>query len=296
MSQKVLIADCYRTVVGWMVVLTGIVSAAALSVASIGFLKVFVEVPMTLGIAGLILGMAVVSVSGIGQSVGVVALITVIELGALIYAMFVADADLKGVVENWRTFVPPMDLNVWGGIFSAAFLALYAFIGFEDMVNIAEEVQDVRRTLPVAIGVSVSLTILLYVSVSTIAVSSIPPAQLAQSPTPIAALASGGGQFAIVGLGIVSILTGLNGALVQIIMASRVAYGLAREGQAPAWFHHLHPTRQTPVRATILITVIILLLALFFPLITLGSGCQHDHFADLHDRESFALARHSPRS
>ena len=76
--------------------------------------------------------------------------------------------------------------------------------------------------------------------------------------------------FATTAVGVVSLLTGINGALVQIVMASRVAYGMARRKQAPRWLGRVDARTQTPVAATILMTVIIGLLAVLFPLTTLA--------------------------
>lgn len=256
-------------VTGGMVIVTGIVSAAALVVATIGFLQEIVTVPGPLGIIILVIMLAGVAAWGIGQSVLVVAIITLIEVGALVYATSIADSSLAEVVDNWRVFVPPLDAGVWAGMFSGAFLAFYAFIGFEDMVNIAEEVKDVRRVLPMAIVVSVLITVILYMTVAAVAVMSIPPAELATAGTPVAAMVGKQGWYSTTGLVIVSMLTGLNGALVQVIMASRVAYGLAVRGDAPIWLGAVHNHTQTPVRATALVASLVLALALFFPLKTL---------------------------
>jgi amino acid transporter len=231
-----------------------------------------VAVPEKPAIAMLVLGMGAVAAWGIGKSVAVVTVITLIEVCALLYAGAVAEADLVDVAREWRQFVPPLEATAWVGIFSGAFLAFYAFIGFEDMATMAEEVKDARRTLPRAIVISLLLTIMLYVAVALIAVASIAPAALAASNTPVAAMVEGHGWYSTTGLGIVSLLTGLNGALVQIIMASRVVYGMARQAgtPAPAWLASVSPRTRTPLRATALITAVIMVLALLFPLTTLA--------------------------
>ena len=256
--------------VGILMMLTGIVSAAALAVATIGFLQDFVAVPQEMAIVVLVLAMGSVAAWGIGKSVAVVTVITVIEVAALIYAILVADASLIDITHRWREFVPTMQGEIWVGIFAAAFLAFYSFIGFEDMATMAEEVKNVRTVLPLAIIISVVLTILLYMVVSSVAVMSVSPATLAETNTPIAAMVGGHSWYSSTGLGIVSLLTGLNGALVQIVMASRVAYGMARNENAPSWLAKVNPHTRTPLRATAAITVVIMLLAILFPLTTLA--------------------------
>jgi len=144
---------------GGLVILTGIVSTATLAVATIGFLQDLYKVPEGAGVTILVVGMGAIACWGIGQSVMLVTTITIIEVGALVYAAFVADADFSQLAQNWQQFMPSFEGEIWIGIFAGAFLAFYAFIGFEDMVNVAEEVKDPQRALPIAIVTSVILTV-----------------------------------------------------------------------------------------------------------------------------------------
>lgn len=259
-------------VAGILVILTGIVSAATLAVATVGFVREFVPVPERLGIALLVLLMGAVAAWGIGQSVAVVVAITIIEVGALLVVVVLAGGALEQLparLPELTTGIAPAD---WIGMFAGAFLAFYAFIGFEDMVNIAEEVKDVRRSLPRAILLSVIITTSLYLIVSIVAVLSTSIEALAASGAPLVEVVREHGWFAETGLGVVSILAGLNGALVQVVMSSRVAYGLARRDQAPEWLGRVHPITRTPLWGTGAVTCIVLLLAVFFPLTALASA------------------------
>jgi amino acid transporter len=262
----------FSGVVGWMIILTGIVSAATLAVATIGFLNDLVPVPNRISIALLAIGMGLVAAWGVGLSVSLVAIITVIEVSALAFVVYVGRHELAAAPAEWRMFIPDASADAWIGIFAGSFLAFYAFIGFEDMVNMAEEVKSVRRTLPLAILVSIFVTTTLYILVSIAAVRLVAPAELAEEATPMARLVEGHGWYSTTGIGIVSILTGINGALVQIIMASRVAYGMAGQGRAPSIFGVVHPKTKTPVYGTAAMTGVILLLAIFFPLTTLAKA------------------------
>lgn len=257
--------------VGWLVILTGIVSAAALGVATAGFLRdMFPVLPQPVAIAGVILLLGAIAAWGISQSVAVVALISVIQIAALVYVLGVNVESLAGLPDRWPELVPGTAAGIgWLGVFSGAFLAFYAFVGFEDMVNIAEEVKDVRRTLPAAIFISVILTTALYVVVSMAAVLSVPLDRLAEAKTPIAELVSG--RYSETGIWAVSLLTGFNSALVQIVMVARVGYGLADRHQAPRAFGKINRVTRTPVIATAAGTGVVLALALFFPLKTLAN-------------------------
>lgn len=255
---------------GVFVILTGIVSAAALAVATVGFLQDLLPHPEILSVTLLVIGMGMVAAWGIGESVTLVTVITIIEVGALVYAFSVAQGSITSLGTNWEQFVPQVESSTWLGIFSASFLAFYAFIGFEDMVNISEEVTNPTKTMPIAIIVSVVLTTLLYIIVSIMALLSVSPDQLASSNTPIAEMVKEHSWYSSTGLTIVSFLTGINGALVQMIMASRVTYGMAKREYIPNYFAKVYPKTQTPLRATFVITGLVLLLALLFPLVTLA--------------------------
>ena len=257
------------TTIGWLVILTGIVSAATLAVATIGFLQDFFPVPAQASILALVVGMGIIAGWGITDSVGVVFAITIIEVGALVLVGVVAGDGVLGLGTRWLDTLPAVGTAQWTGVFSGAFLAFYAFIGFEDMVNIAEEVKRPRRVLPIAILTSVIATTVLYVWIGLVAVLAEAPTELAGSNTPIARIVQDYGVSASA-LGVVSLLTGVNGALVQIVMAARVAYGMAQRGQAPALLGRVQPVTHTPLVATALMTGIIGILATLFPVTTLA--------------------------
>ena len=261
----------FSTLVGWLVIVTGIVSAATITVATAGFLQDLISVSQTLSILFLVLSMGIIAGWGIGKSVAFVAVISVIQIGALVYIVFVAGDSLQALPSRWTEIFVPTSSTVFLGVFSGAFLGFYAFIGFEDMVNMAEEVKDVRKNLPIAILVSIFLTTLIYIVVSTIAVLTVSPEILSGSNTPVAEILRGHGAFSMKMLGIVSILI-INGALAQIIMASRVVYGLSKKDQAPTFLGKINSKTHTPLRATAMITLIVLILAIFFPLQTLAES------------------------
>jgi amino acid transporter len=263
------------SLVGWMVILSGVVSAATLSVALVGFIQdAWPGLDTQVGIILVVLAMGAVAAWGIGQSVGVVTAITVLEVGALVYVLAMNGGAFAELPERFGEMLPgsvtESGRGSWVGMLGAAFLAFYAYIGFEDMVNMAEEVKDARRTLAKGILISVVAAAVIYLLIAIVAVLTVPIDKLAASKTPLAELVSGTGWWSTKGIWIVSMLAGVNGALVQIIMGSRVAYGMARKQQAPAWFGVVNPVTRTPIRATAVVILFILLLALFLPLATLA--------------------------
>jgi len=257
-------------VTGWLIICTGIVSAATLCVATIGFLQDLINAPYVLSLAALVVIITVVAVVSISEAVSAVVIITVIEVGALVYICLVKGDVVLASPERLVDVFIPTGIPAWSGICVAAFLAFYAFIGFEDMVTLAEEVKDARRAVPRAIITCILCTLVIYAAVATIAVLAVEPEALANARTPLALVIADEGWFSRVGIGIVSILTGINGALVQVIMAARVVYGMSKRRQAPVWLGAINPRTRTPIRASLLAGAVILGLALTFDLATLA--------------------------
>lgn len=261
--------------VGFLIVLTGIVSAATIANGFVGYLHVFVAVPHPLAVALLVLALGGLAAWGIRESVLAATLITLFELGGLVLIVVVAAGHLAHLPAPWPALVPSFDAGVWQGILLGAFLAFYAYIGFEDMVNVAEEVQDPLRVLPKAILLAISISTVLYLGVALMAVLVLPPAELAASPAPLALVyqrATGSPPTLISAIGIFAVV---NGALIQIIMAARVLYGMSREGWLPGAFGRVSPRTRTPLLATGVITALVLILALALPLVTLAQATSY---------------------
>lgn len=258
--------------VGWLIIATGLVSAATLMVATVSFLQDFWTVPEQLSIVMVTLIIGAIAVWGVKQAVGTVVVISVIQIATLLYVVFASLAMPEATSPDWVEFFPPLESSIWLGIVTGAILAFYAFIGFEDVVTMAEEVRSVRRTLPKALIASLVLTALLYVLVSAALVYAIPTDTLASASTPLAEPVRHHGTWAVGMIGIVSILSVVNSALVQIVMASRVAYGMADRGYAPRIFASVSNWTQTPWLATILSTMVVAVLAVSFELTTLANA------------------------
>ena len=258
-------------VVGWLVILTGIVSAAALANAFAGFLLEIVEVPRWLTILVLVITLGLVAAWGIGESIVLATVITIVELGGLAFVFAYASPSLATIPARWMELLPSWDIGQWSGILMGAYLAFYSFIGFEDMVNVAEEVKNPRRNLPLAILISVVVTGGIYVAVCTVVVLAVPMDQLAGSEAPFSLVFSAW-PTAAKGMAVVGMLAGINGALIQIIMASRVSYGLGSSGKGPKWLGVVHAKRQTPINSTFVVTSFVLVLAVWVPIVPLAKA------------------------
>ena len=252
--------------IGLLVILAGTVSCATLARGFVGYFQELIELPGWLGIVFVISVLAAAAAWGITESVALAGLITLVEVAGLVFVVWSGRASLTALPERWPEILLPLEGGAWLGVLSGVVVAFYAFIGFEDMVNVAEEVKDVKRTLPKAILLTLGLTAALYFLVGLVATLAVPVAEMAGSDAPLALLIqrTTGGSGAWISL--IAIVAVLNGALIQIIMTSRVLYGLSSQGWLPGVFAQVHYRRRTPLIATTTVYVLILVFALALPL------------------------------
>ncbi len=257
--------------VGMMVVLTGVVSSAAIANAFAGYLDVLVALPDWLVIAILIIALGGLAAWGINESLTAAMVIALVEIGGLLLVVWAARHGMTQLPQRAAELVPA-DLGAWQGVWLGAFLAFYAFIGFEDMVNVVEEIRDPGRTLPRAIFLALGAAAVLYVLVALAAVAALPVDELAASDAPLVDVYLAGTGTNPLVITVISLFAVSNGVLVQIIMGSRVLYGLSGGGWLPEILGRVHPATRTPIVSTALVTGTVLVLALAFPLVGLAEA------------------------
>ena len=261
--------------VGLLIIFAGMVSAATILRGFTGYLQVFVPVPEIAAILVLVVALGGLAAWGITESVMVAALITVLEIVGLLMIIVVATPDMLTGQGLPTDFSPLLEGSAWYGIFAGGFLAFYAFIGFEDMVNVAEEVREPRRNLPRALLLSLAIASVLYFLVALAAISSVPASLLAGSDAPLADLYQYvTGQEPVV-ITLIGMFAVINGALIQIIMASRVCYGMSRQRWLPSMFARVNALTRTPLLATAVVSLVVLGLALWFPIETLAKATSY---------------------
>jgi APA family basic amino acid/polyamine antiporter len=260
--------------VGLLIIMAGIVSAATIVRGFAGYLQVLVSLPDVLVMPLLVLLLGGLSVWGIAESVTVAAVITAIEIAGLLLIILVAAPGLLQVQPEMADFRPLLQGGVWYGVFAGGFLAFYAFIGFEDMVNVAEEVRQPEVNLPRAILAALLLSTLLYFMVALVAVASVPVETLVgEAPLAYLYQAVTGREPILITL--ISLFAVVNGALIQIIMASRVCYGMGCKRWLPLIFARVHAVMRTPVVATVSVSTAVLVMALYLPIETLAKSTSY---------------------
>jgi basic amino acid/polyamine antiporter, APA family len=248
--------------VGLLVVAIAIVSGAAIAVGSAGYLAVFIPLPAFVLVTGVVLTMAAIAAWGVKESVSFAGAMTVMEVGGLVLLIGIGLATQSDVIARLPESLPSAaNEALFAGLVSTTLLAVFAFIGFEGLANIAEEVRDPQRNLPRAIFIT-----LLYVAVVWISLVSVGELDLARSEAPLALVFERLTGASPKTMSLIAVIATLNGIIVQIIMASRVLYGLAQQGELPAVLARVNPTTRTPLIATALTTAGVLLMALALPL------------------------------
>jgi APA family basic amino acid/polyamine antiporter len=236
-------------IVAFGVVASGIASASALARAFGGdYLSAFVDVPVVLTALGVIGLIAAVNLRGIEESVKINVVFTLVEMGGLLLIVVVAAVAIAGGdAEPSRAFEFKEGGSVLVLALAGAAVAFYALIGFEDSVNVAEETQEPARTYPKALFVALAIAGTLYLLVTIGASMVVPTGDLVASSGALLEVIRQGPLdipeklFAAIGLLALS-----NGALINMIMASRLLYGMAQESVVPGPFAKVLPGRRTP--------------------------------------------------
>jgi amino acid transporter len=215
-----------------------------------------------LGFMGLI---AAVNHRGVGESVKANVVLTCVELTGLlivigigVWALGGGDGDFSRVTE-----FDTGERSVLGGVIAATGLAFFAMVGFEDSVNMAEETKEPRRIFPKVLLAGLAITGLIYVLVSISAIALVPADALSEGDTPLLQVVEAGAPAFPLGLfGVITMFAVANSALINMLMASRLVYGMSQERVLPPFLGRVHPRRRTPTTAILFTT------ALAFGLIT----------------------------
>jgi amino acid transporter len=240
--------------VGALMMLSVAVAAASIARGAVHYLTTLLPLPAVVLITLQVVVFSAIAAFGVRSSVGLAAVLGVLEIGGLVAA---AIAGLWGAPEFHLAGMIPADASAWRGTLAGAFIAFFAFTGFETLANLAEEVKDPHRTVPRGILAAVAASILIYLVVAIAAVLADSPAQ-----DPLLSLFSG---WALVLFASIAGIAVANGVLVQIVTLSRLLYGMSSRGQLPALLSRVHPHTQTPLQATVVAGGFILVMALFVP-------------------------------
>ncbi|MGC5078312.1 APC family permease [Agrococcus sp. DT81.2] len=257
-AQRAYRSPIVSFLVGFCMLAAGVVSAAGLALAFGDYLSALVPIAPALAAPLFLLLVAALNARGIRESMAGNVVMTVIELTGLlliIVAVAVMLGGGGGNVEHIGEFPP--GANPALATLAAAIIAYYSFVGFETSANMVEELQNPRRTYPRALFGSLLVAGVVYVLVALASAIALPPEELAGSTSPLLdVFAATGVPMPAWIFGVIALVAVANGALLTMIMASRLTFGMAEQGLLPSALGRVLPRRRTPWVAILVTTLV----------------------------------------
>jgi APA family basic amino acid/polyamine antiporter len=234
-------------IIGWLTAITSMITAATVSLGFGGYLSEFIDLPITILAILLIIGLSFVNFIGIKHSAWMNTVFAIITAGGL--ALIIVIGMTYDNPEPIDYFEAP---NGMTGIIFAFVLIFFAFIGFEDMANVAEEVKRPKKTLPRAIILSVIITGIVYVLVSLSVVRVVNWEVLGNSIAPLADVANTAlGPSGGITLSVIALFATASTVLITLVAGARILYGMANSGSLPLFLSKVHSKTKTPWIAVI---------------------------------------------
>jgi len=234
-------------IIGWLTAATSIITAAVVALGFGGYFAEFIDIPIMISAIFLLGALSIINFFGIRESSWTNIILTLVEVAGLGIIIFIGFTFATPEPVNY--FESPRGLS---GIVIAFVLIFFAFIGFEDMANVAEEVKKPSRTIPKAILLSISITGIIYILVSLAAVRVISWQDLGASAAPLANVAEKAlGEGGHVLLSSIALFATTNTVLIILIAGARILYGMASDRSLPSLLGKIHLKTKTPWLAVI---------------------------------------------
>lgn len=241
---------------GWMVLWATVISTSAVALGFSGYLEHLFGVPMIAGAIGIILFASIVVFIGIGESVIMAGILTAVEVLGLVIIIGIAVPHLGNV----NVLEMPMGMT---GVITAASLVFFAYIGFEGMANLSEEMKKPERDLPKAIVLALGISTVLYIMVALAAVSVVGWSELSKSSAPLAIVAAEAfGTNANVLLTAIALASTANTVIILMVSASRAMWAMSCAGALPKALCVLGEKRRTPWATILVVGLVTTLFAL----------------------------------
>lgn len=244
-------------IVGCLIIFVAVFSAATVAIGFAGYLSVFFpQMPQTFYAVSLICILSFVNFVGIRESVWTNVAFTLVELAGLFVIIAAGLILTPGTTVDYLETPPMVSQPSFFLILSAAGLIFFAYFGFENIANIADETKNAPKTIPKALLISILVTTLVYILVALSALDLVGWKQLSLSEAPLATAA--GKLFAERGtliLSVIALFATSNTVLMMLVAGSRMIFGIARDGAFPYRLARIHSSRRTPWMAVIIAMV-----------------------------------------
>ncbi|MBC8351231.1 MAG: amino acid permease [Planctomycetes bacterium] len=237
--------------VTWLLLVGIAVCSAAVALGFAGYLNALIGTDEIWTASFLVMATAALLIYGIKQSAWVAGFCTVLELLGLGIIIAIGLPKLGAI----DCFEPAISGS--SGTFAAAALVFFAYIGFEEIVQLAEETRDPEKNIPRSVLLSIAITTVLYVIVALCAISGLGWEKLGTSASPLADVAAVAlGHQAFLLLAVIALFSTGNTVLILLMSAARLLYGMAEDGALPQALARIHKSRQSPYVATSAVAII----------------------------------------
>lgn len=249
--------------ISWIALFSGVLSVATVSLAFAGYFIQFFPLSPLVAALGLILVLSIINFIGMKESARFNTIFTLVEAGGLVIIIAIG-LQYFGAVNYFETPVAAANLfQFLQPVAAATALIFFAYIGFEDLANITEETRNPKRTIPIAMLLSLAISTVLYILVAIAAVSAVEWQQLAKSDVALALVAQKGfGPSGYNLLSGIALFSTANTALIILIAVSRRIYGMSEEKCLPGFLRKIHSRTGTPFIAVFLTMVAAMLFTL----------------------------------
>ncbi|MDI2031624.1 APC family permease [Saccharopolyspora sp. TS4A08] len=228
---------------------------------------------------GFLLLLAAINFRGVGESVKMNVVLTCVELSGLAIVIVFGLIAIFGGSHSADITPDPSRLTQFDSgsspllaVTSATALAFFAMVGFEDSVNMAEETKDPAKNFPRALLLGMIITATIYLIIALITSTLVPTEELAESDGPLLLVVKAAAPwFPPVLFSLIALFAVTNTALINMLMASRLVYGMANEGVVPGAFGKVHKGRRTPWVSILFTSIIAMILVSSLEISDLGS-------------------------
>lgn len=216
--------------------------------------------------------LALINLRGVGESVKFNLVLTIVSLAIMAVIIgigFSVIASGQGDISRLVVFETPSDRSLFAAVTMGTAIAFFAMVGFEDSVNLVEETKNPNKTFPKIMLISLGLCAVIYMLVAITVIMVIPTGDLLNPKNPDAGILLDVVRIGAPNIPIdtifpfVTVFAVVNTALMNMLMASRLLYGMARQGVLPQFLGKVHSTRRSPWVAILFSTALAIALVAY---------------------------------
>ncbi len=264
-TRKAFHSETFSFAIGWVIAIGTMIAAATVAIGFGGYLQALSGIDPVIGALAIIIAMSILNYIGINESAKFNNIATSFEVLGLLAVIVIGFISHPTIESN----LLELPSNGISGIIAAVSVVFFAYIGFENLTNLSEEVKDSRKTIPMALMLSLGISTIIYILVAVAAVREVGWSALSQSNAPLTLVVSATlGRYSSL-LSYIALFATANTVLMFLIVPSRIFYGMSKGGSLPK-FLSVTGSRKTPMISVAIVGVLAALFASAFDIKTVA--------------------------